>query len=136
MFMNSIIYFEIQSSQPQREMAFYTQLFGWTFFKADELAIEYYRIITPSITGGILKRQAPRSSEAAGTNAFTCSIQVESFDKTAERILALGGKIALEKFRVPSRCWQGYFLDPDHNVFGICEIDESDDALSNDSDIS
>lgn len=132
--MNTLIYFEIQSSQPRREIAFYTQLFGWTFFKADELDIEYYRIITPSITGGILKRQVAPPLEGAGTNAFTCSIQVENFDKTAERILALGGKVALEKFRVPSRCWQGYFLDPDENVFGICEIDESDDGSTDNSD--
>ena len=25
----------------------------------------------------------------------------------------------MPKFAVPGRCWQGYFLDPDHNVFGI-----------------
>jgi hypothetical protein len=25
---------------------------------------------------------------------------------------------------VPGRCWQGYFLDADHNVFGIFEVDE------------
>ncbi|ENW84083.1 hypothetical protein F908_00988 [Acinetobacter sp. NIPH 284] len=31
----------------------------------------------------------------------------------------------MEKFAIPNRCWQGYFLDLDKNVFGICEIDEN-----------
>jgi len=34
----------------------------------------------------------------------------------------------MEKFAVPNRCWQGYFLDLDQNVFGICEIDENANA--------
>lgn len=24
---------------------------------------------------------------------------------------------------VPGKCWQGYFLDADHNTFGILEVD-------------
>jgi len=29
----------------------------------------------------------------------------------------------MAKFAVPGRCWQGYFLDTDNNVFGIFEVD-------------
>jgi predicted enzyme related to lactoylglutathione lyase len=50
-------------------------------------------------------------------------MQVENFDKTAELILKNGGTVALPKFAVPGRCWQGYFLDTDHNTFGIFEVD-------------
>jgi predicted enzyme related to lactoylglutathione lyase len=60
-----------------------------------------------------------------GTNAFVCSIWVEHFNKTAEQILALGGQIALPKFAIPGRCWQGYFIDTDGNTFGIFEADEN-----------
>ena len=60
-----------------------------------------------------------------GTNAFTCSIQVENFDETEKTIIENGGKIAMPKFAVPSRCWQGYFIDLDNNVFGIFEVDEN-----------
>ena len=58
-----------------------------------------------------------------GTNAFVCSIQVNNFDKTSELILSNGGKIAMAKFAIPSRCWQGYFIDNDNNTFGIFEVD-------------
>lgn len=52
-------------------------------------------------------------------------MQVESFDETAEKILANAGRVAMEKFAVPGTCWQGYFLDTENNVFGIFEADEN-----------
>ena len=55
---NTVGYFEIQSSNPEREKGFYSSLFGWTFTKDDNLEIEYYRIDTNSINGGLLKRPA------------------------------------------------------------------------------
>jgi predicted enzyme related to lactoylglutathione lyase len=61
----------------------------------------------------------------SGTNAFTCSIEVVNFDETAKIILANGGAVAVPKMAVPRRCWQGYFLDPDQNVFGIFEANEA-----------
>ena len=50
-------------------------------------------------------------------------MHVECFDKTAETILKNGGQIALAKFPVPGRCWQGYFLDPQGNTFGLFQVD-------------
>ncbi len=122
--MNNIAYFEIQSSNPQRDAEFYHQIFGWQFIKQENLPIEYYRIETDGIHGGLLQRPATVPPPSCGTNAFTCSIQVESFDDTAKQILNLGGQVAMEKFAVPGRCWQGYFIDLDYNTFGIFEVDE------------
>ncbi|MDB5271871.1 MAG: lactoylglutathione lyase-related protein [Chitinophagaceae bacterium] len=120
--MNTIGYFEIQSSDPQREVRFYETIFGWKFIRQEFLPLEYYRIETNGISGGLLKRPVPATS--AGTNAFVCSIQVENFDATSELILKQGGQIALAKFAIPGRCWQGYFIDADRNTFGIFEVDE------------
>ena len=122
--MNTVGYFEIQSSNPSRELAFYKALFGWAFIREESVPIEYYRIETNTIYGGLLKRPAALPPDGSGTNAFVCSVQVESFDRTADAIISQGGHIAMPKFAVPGRCWQGYFLDPDHNVFGIFEVDE------------
>lgn len=119
----SIGYFEIQSSDRKREITFYGNVFGWKFVKEENVPIDYYRIETGGIGGGLLERPAGVQMPERGTNAFTCSVQVESFDKTAETIINNGGKIAMSKFAVPGRCWQGYFLDPDNNVFGIFEVD-------------
>src|SRR4051812_24589106 len=121
--MNTIGYFEIQSSDPKREMDFYAGVFGWKFIKEEFVPIEYYRIETNSINGGLLKRPAAVPATHQGTNAFVNSIQVENFDKTAALILANGGEVALPKFAIPGRCWQGYFIDADNNTFGIFEVD-------------
>lgn len=123
--MNSIVYFEIQANDPQKSIEFYTNVFGWNFIKQDGLPIEYYRIETSGIEGGMFQRPAETPPLNCGTNAFTCTMEVENFDAMADKIIQNGGQIAMPKFAIPGRCWQGYFLDSDHNVFGIFQIDHS-----------
>ncbi|RKG30172.1 VOC family protein [Acinetobacter tianfuensis] len=122
--MNAVIYFEIQSSDPARDVQFYSTVFGWTFTLAEGLPIQYFQIQTSGINGGLLERPAQIPPVHCGTNAFTCSIEVENFDETAAKILANGGQVAMEKFAISGKCWQGYFLDPDHNTFGLVQVDE------------
>lgn len=121
--MNAINYFEIQSSDPQRDVAFYATVFNWKFIKQEFMPIEYYRIETEGVNGGLLKRPVKTPPAEYGTNAFTCSMEVLNFDATAEKILVNGGQVAMPKFAVPGRCWQGYFMDPDNNVFGLFQVD-------------
>jgi hypothetical protein len=52
-------------------------------------------------------------------------MEVSDFDRAAEQIARLGGKVALPKFPVPGVCWQGYFLDPEGNTFGIYQPDSA-----------
>jgi len=122
--MNAIGYFEIQSDNPSAAVAFYTDVFGWIFERDAGLPIEYWRARTPGMDGAILKRPTPAPPVHTGTNAYVCSIQVDDFDLTADRILQSGGQVALEKFAVPGKCWQGYFIDLDGNTFGVFEVDE------------
>lgn len=123
--MNQIHYFEIQSENPEKLVDFYKQIFSWEYEKDESLPIEYFRLKTPTISGAVLRRPSVGSGKMQGTNAFTCSIEIENFDDIAKKIQELGGQIAMEKFAIPGKCWQGYFLDPDENVFGIFEADES-----------
>ena len=122
--MNAIAYFEIQSSNLEREVHFYRTVFGWNITKDEAMPIEYYRIETDGIQGALLERPVD-VVPMSGTNAFTCSIEVTNFDKTAKMILDNGGVVAVPKMAIPGRCWQGYFVDADHNVFGIFEVDEN-----------
>ncbi len=70
--------------------------------------------------GGLLQRDPTIELATRGTtNAFMCSIRVDDFDATAETILKQGGKIVIPKIIIPGKCEQGYFLDPEKNVFGI-----------------
>ena len=121
---NGHIYFEIQVDDVDRARRFYENVFGWSFRRLDLVPIEYYSIETGGSRGGMLKRPARTPPPEHGTNAFVCSVEVESFDETAARIAAGGGAVALPKFAVPGTCWQGYFVDPEGNTFGLFEVDE------------
>ncbi|MEP7162100.1 MAG: hypothetical protein ABI746_13525 [Dermatophilaceae bacterium] len=61
--------------------------------------------------------------EGQGTNAFVCTMGVEDYDATHDRILAAGGRVALPKSALPGMAWQGYYLDPEGNTIGIHQPD-------------
>ena len=121
----SAIYFEIQADDTSRASGFYTAVFGWRFSEVEGLPIPYWHIETGSGSGGgLLKRPAERPPAQIGTNAFVCSFEVDDFDRKSAKILSLGGVVAVQKFCVPGKCWQGYFIDTEGNTFGIFEVDE------------
>lgn len=120
---NQITYFEIQSSDPEREIKFYNGVFGWKFEKAEGAPIEYYMLRGAGIEGALLKRPVEIPPKECGTNAYTCTISVDDIDATADSILEHGGQVALPKFPIPGICWMAYYLDGDNNVFGISQQD-------------
>jgi uncharacterized protein len=121
--MNNIAFFEIQATEPEKLVNFYRAVFGWQFIQQPGMPIEYWRIATHGMNGGLLKRPAKVPPPENGTNAFVCSMEVGNFDATARKILQHGGQVALPKFAVPGTCWQGYFVDIDGNTFGIFQVD-------------
>ena len=113
------------SLQTHPETLTFTRLFlAGNLPPVEGLPIEYYQIETENMSGGLLKRPAEVPPTHCGTNAFTCSVLVENFDEASRKILAASGQIAMPKFAIPGRCWQGYFLDLDQNTFGLVEADE------------
>jgi len=123
--MNGHFYFEIQADDTGRAIDLYKGLFGWKFEQVFGLPVEYWRIETGGARGGLLKRPAQPPPPECGTNAFVVSIEVENFDETAQKVVNLGGRIALPKFAVPDICWQGYFVDTEGNTFGLFQVDET-----------
>jgi len=117
------IYFEIQADDPQRAINFYQKTFDWKFTEIPGLPVPYWTIETGGSRGGLLKRPAKTPPPHCGTNAFVCSLEVDNFDACATTIEGLGGIVALPKFAVPKTCWQGYFVDPEGNTFGIFQVD-------------
>ena len=126
---NRVIHFEIQAENPERAMKFYADVFGWEFPKwMDEPP--YWGVMTApegstelGINGGLLLRPAAAPLPEQGTNAFVCTVQVDDFDQTAEKILSAGGRVALPKAAIPGMAWQGYFLDTESNTFGVHQPD-------------
>jgi predicted enzyme related to lactoylglutathione lyase len=50
-------------------------------------------------------------------------MQVGAYDDTERRILDAGGQVALPKMALIGMAWQGYYLDPEGNTFGIHQPD-------------
>lgn len=124
--MSSHIYMEIQADDVQRAIGFYSVVFGWKFDEVKGFPIEYWHFQTERGNGGgILKRPVPKPPSMTGTNAFVCSFEVPDFDATADKALKAGGIVAMPKFAVPGKCWQGYFQDTEGNTFGIFQVDEN-----------
>lgn len=123
--MNTICYFEIQSSHPAREIDFYRNVFGWEFIRDESVPIEFYQVEKAGLNAALFKRPAKVPPKKHGTNAFTCSMVVKSFELTQRLILKNGGQLAMPMFPIPGKGWQGYFMDADNNVFGIFQEDES-----------
>lgn len=68
--MNTVAYFEIQVSDVQKAIAFYQNVFEWKFIKEEFVPIEYHRIETSGIHGGLMKRPAQNSAPRVGHKRF------------------------------------------------------------------
>jgi predicted enzyme related to lactoylglutathione lyase len=129
--MNRIMHFEIHATDPETLVPFYRDLFGWKIEKWGDGAsagIEYWMISTgeqgtPGIDGGLLRRQGAGPQPGAPVNGYVCTIVVDDLDALLAKATSLGATIALPKDQVPGIGWLAYFMDPDHNVFGMLQPD-------------
>lgn len=127
--MGRVIHFEIHVDDVERAKTFYGEVFGWTFEDwSDYAGMPYFGAVTGDadamgINGAIMKRMGPAPQPGQAMNGFACTMGVDDFDTTAEKILRLGGTVALPKHALPGMAWQGYFLDTEGNVIGIHQPD-------------
>ena len=126
--MSRIVHFEIHASEPQRAIAFYTNVFGWQFHKWESDDTDYWLIMTgpdeePGINGGLSRRRGDPPEEHAAVNCYTCVVQVTDLDATLEKISAEGGIIVLPKSPVAGVGWVGYAKDTEGNIFGMMQPD-------------
>jgi predicted enzyme related to lactoylglutathione lyase len=125
--MHRPIHFEIHAENPQRAIAFYTALFGWTFSKWD--APQDYWLIktgeagTPEINGGLLPRRGSGPTPMQEPKAFVCTVDVADVDAAIRKVGDAGGKIAVAKMPIPTVGWLTYAHDTEGNIFGIMQMD-------------
>ena len=126
---NRVVHFEIHATDPERVIEFYSKVFGWSFPKwMDEPA--YWGVMTGApdstelgINGGLMQRRGDTPVEGAPVNAYACTVQVDDFDAVHAKILANGGVVGVPKHAIPTVAWQGYYKDPDGNIFGVHQPD-------------
>ena len=112
--MPKVCHFEIPVEDPEKSIAFYSQVFGWTFQKfGDE---NYWLINTgpedePGIHGGLMKKNPGQP--------HTYVINVADIDKSIADVKGAGGAIVLEKMEIPNVGFVAYFTDPDGIITGL-----------------
>ena len=120
--MNRVTHFEISAEKSEEVISFYEKAFSWRFEKWAG-PMEYWMIMTgdekkPGIDGGLKMR------DEMGTNTVNI-IDVADINESIENVTKNGGKITVSKMAVPGVGWVAYFADPQGNVFGIMQSDET-----------
>jgi predicted enzyme related to lactoylglutathione lyase len=126
--MSRPMHFEIQASNPQTLIDFYSGLFGWSFNKWN--GGDYWMIQTgsdnePGINGGLLPRRGPAAADMAPVNAFVITVDVDDLDGLVAKSEQGGAQVAVPKMAVPGIGWLAYVKDPDGNIFGMMQADTS-----------
>jgi predicted enzyme related to lactoylglutathione lyase len=119
------VHFEIHAAQPERAIAFYQSLFGWTFTPWAG-PMPYWLIGTgpdgePGINGGMVQRQG--TIDGTAVIAYVCTIGVDDVAATVPKALALGATVALPRTPIPGIGWLAYLKDTEGNIFGIADSD-------------
>ncbi|MDW0116175.1 VOC family protein [Sporosarcina thermotolerans] len=129
--MGRLVHFEIHVDDMERAKGFYGEVFGWSFQDWSDFAgMPYFGAVTGDdselgINGALMQRQSAPPIPGQAMNGFACTMGVENYDVTEEKILANGGTVALPKYALPGMAWQGYYIDTEGNVIGIHQPDEN-----------
>jgi predicted enzyme related to lactoylglutathione lyase len=118
--MPRVVHFEISADDPERAVAFYTSVFGWSVTKWPGPK-DYWLVKTgegtPGIDGGIFKRMGPVG--------HVNSIDVPSVDEYVAKVEAAGGKVAMPKMAIPGVGWLAYCQDTEGSIFGLHQPDRN-----------
>jgi predicted enzyme related to lactoylglutathione lyase len=121
------VHFEIHADDPQRAIAFYTDVFGWTVNQwADQ---QYWLVSTgpkdePGIDGAILPRTGDRPATGAPVVGMVNTMQVDDLDASLAKAFARGGSLALDKMVIPGVGTVAYVLDSEANVIGLLQPED------------
>jgi predicted enzyme related to lactoylglutathione lyase len=118
------VHFEIHAADPERLVAFYRALFGWTFTRWGDQP--YWLAVTghgPGIDGAVLQRRGPGPEAGQPVNAFVVTVDVDDLAGTLTAAAAAGGTLAVARQAVPGVGWLAYVSDPDGNLVGLMQAD-------------
>jgi predicted enzyme related to lactoylglutathione lyase len=122
---NSVVHFEIFTSDIAKAQQFYQQVFGWRFESAgfpDFFHIHMGVDGDPGLRmGALAKRQRQKADPEASTNAFRCTIAVKSIKDTLAALQGAGGKLRSSITEIPHVGKVAEVTDDDGNVFCVME---------------
>ena len=121
--MHRVFHFEINSDDPEKCCAFYSDVFGWTVHKKATGDEDYWFLYTgrsdeTGINGAVKKRVTEQPTVAN-------TIEVPSIDEFIKKIKKHGGKVLIPKTSVTKTGYIAYCADPEGITFSILEKDNT-----------
>lgn len=117
--MPKIVHFEIPADDPERAIAFYQDVLGWTVSRYGE---EPYWLVRagedeePGANGALVSRQDLRQAPVLIAG-------VGDVDDVLARAQKSGGEVVQGKLAVPGMGWSAYIRDPEGNTVGFFQQD-------------
>lgn len=116
--MSKVVWWEIETAEPERFQQFHEQLSGWTFtpaFEDTELDADYWIIQHDgSDIGGLQRAASPAVS--SGTRVYLLADDLEA---TLDRVGDLGGTVERHRVGLDGTQWFALFRDPAGVLFGL-----------------
>jgi predicted enzyme related to lactoylglutathione lyase len=119
--MPKVIHFEIPVDDHERAAAFYRDALGWEIRGLPGLPywlVQAGEADEPGADGALIAR-----GDVHRTPVLV--VGVDSVIDAGERVVAAGGRVVQDRAAVPGVGWSMYVEDPEGNIVGLFQSDES-----------
>ncbi len=116
-----VVHFDIPVDDPDRAGAFYSGVFGWTVQRWGP--VEYWPMTTGEPPG--VGAEGALTARADAPEGVVLYVSVDDVDKALDRVREAGGTPLTGKQPIPTIGWSARFRDPEGNVVGLFQSDES-----------
>jgi len=119
--MDRIVWWEVETHDPEKFMQFHAELSGWSFepaFAETELDADYWIIRAAGRDlGGLQRASATTGAPNAGTRLY---VEVDDLEEALDRVVTLGGTIDRPRVELGGDDrWFGTYRDPSGVSFGL-----------------
>lgn len=117
---SEIVWWEIETPDPDAFQRFHAAMWGWTFeraFEDSELEADYWIINAASRGIGGLQRAATAAAPRAGTRLY---VEVDDLEQALDKLEVNGGRVERRRTALGGEDrWYGTALDPTGVTFGL-----------------
>lgn len=118
----ALVHFEIPADDPEKVSGFYERVLGWEVGPPQPEFGDYRTVKTSdepgAVMGGIFKRER---EDQQPTDYY----QAEPIEYHIDEVRKFGGRVLIDKMAVPGMGYLAICADPEGNVFGFWQTDET-----------
>lgn len=114
---NPFVHVELNTPDPDKAKAFYSQLFDWKFATLPNPVVpdqSYTMIEVGTGTGGGIMRQLPN-----GPSGWLAYVQVDDIHASTQKAESLGGIVMKDVTEIPGMGWFSFIQDPTGAILGL-----------------